>query len=76
MEMPVPLHYHGKFEVMSLVVRVVNINPILINQERSKNGVSQYHILPFDDPTNINIVTYMDEHVAHCSRFSTTIRTV
>jgi hypothetical protein len=44
------------------VVKGVNVNVVLTKDQEMEY---QYHSLPFDDHTNIYIVTYIDENVAH-----------
>ena len=61
LQMPV-LRYHGKFEVMSLVIELVNVNPVLTTDQELEY---QYHSLPFDSVANKNIITYMHSPVLY-----------
>ena len=61
LQMPV-LRFHGKFEVMPLVVEIVKVNPVLTTDQELEY---QYCSLSFDSTANKNIVTYMHSPAQH-----------
>jgi hypothetical protein len=61
LQMPV-IRFHGKFEVMPLVVELVKINPVLTTDQKLEY---QYRTLSFDSTANKNIVTYMHSPAKH-----------